>query len=84
MGHMGDRATRQRARGSVKLLLTVPEAAEALGLGRSVVYELLVAGELDGVKIGRARRIPVRSLEKFVTRHMVTGRKERVDDTSRA
>jgi hypothetical protein len=31
---------------------------------------LLVAGELAGVKIGRARRIPVRSLEAFIARRM--------------
>ncbi len=67
-------ATRQRAIGSVKLLLTVPEAAEALGLGRSIVYELLLTGELTGVKIGRARRIPVRSLEAFIARRMAKER----------
>jgi excisionase family DNA binding protein len=61
----------------VKLLLTVPEAAEALGIGRSVVYELLLTGELIGIKIGRARRIPVAALETFVERRMSTA-KERI------
>lgn len=49
-----------------KLLLTVPEAASALGVGRSVVYELLLAGDLSGIRIGRARRIPVHELERFI------------------
>ena len=50
------------------------QAAAALGLGRSVIYELLLAGELAGVKIGRARRIPVRSLEVFIARRMAKER----------
>src|SRR5262249_54626941 len=69
-GDTGAMATPQNVPGPIKLLLTVPEAAQALGLGRSVIYELLVAGELAGVKIGRARRIPVRSLEAFIARRM--------------
>ena len=61
----------------VKLLLTVPEAAQALGIGRSVVYELLLTGELLGIKIGRARRIPLVALESFIARRM-TKAKERI------
>jgi excisionase family DNA binding protein len=53
---------------AVKLLLTVPEAAKALGVGRSLVYELLITGKLASVKIGRARRVPVSALELFVSR----------------
>ena len=44
---------------NTKLLLTVPEAAECLGLGRSKVYQLMTSGQLRSVSIGRARRIPV-------------------------
>lgn len=50
----------------VKLLLTVPEAAQALGVGRSVIYDLLLCGSITSVKIGRARRIPVATLEAFI------------------
>ena len=69
-------ATRQDSLAPIKLLLTVPEAAQALGLGRSVIYELLVSGELAGVKIGRARRIPVHSLEAFIARRMAREREQ--------
>lgn len=48
------------------LLLTVEEAAEALALGRTKVYELLESGSLRSVKIGRLRRIPVQALHEFV------------------
>ncbi len=48
------------------LLLTVPEAARQLSLSRSKVYELLDAGAIDSVTIGRARRIPFAACEKFI------------------
>lgn len=48
------------------VLLTVEQAAEALALGRTKVYELLDSGSLRSVKIGRARRIPVDALAEFV------------------
>ncbi len=50
------------------VLLTVEQAAEALALGRTKVYELLDAGALRSIKIGRARRIPVEALQEFVRR----------------
>jgi excisionase family DNA binding protein len=48
------------------VLLTVEDAAQALALGRTKVYELLDAGQLRSVKIGRARRIPLEALHEFV------------------
>ncbi len=50
-----------------KLLLTAIEAAKALGVGRSKVYELMAGGQLGSVKIGKCRRIPANALEAFVT-----------------
>jgi len=48
------------------VLLTVEDAAQALALGRTKIYELLDAGKLRSIKIGRARRIPVDALHEFV------------------
>ena len=48
------------------LLVTVPEAAKRLSLGRSTVYQLLMTGELTSVKIGKARRIPTAALDAFL------------------
>ena len=42
---------------SVRLLLTPTEAAEALGIGRSKLYELLRDGVVPSVTIGACRRI---------------------------
>lgn len=49
-----------------KLLLCPEEVAEALGLGRSKVYELLASGRLRSVKVGRSRRVTVDQLQTFV------------------
>ena len=48
-----------------KLLLTIPEAADRLGVGRSHLYELLRRGEIVSVRLGRSRRVPVTALEDF-------------------
>lgn len=48
------------------LLHTIEEAGGRLKLGRSAVYELITSGELESVKIGRARRIPEDALVAFV------------------
>lgn len=50
-----------------KILLTVPEVAHRLGLGRSFIYQLVMKGEIRSIKLGRARRIPVDALEQFVS-----------------
>ena len=51
-----------------RLLLTVPEAAEALAISRSKLYELFVAGLVRSVRIDGSRRVPVEELETYVTR----------------
>ena len=50
------------------LLLTPTEAARALGIGRSKLYELLQAGALDSVRIGICRRIPADALTELIGR----------------
>lgn len=49
-----------------QLLVTVSDAAPALGVGRSTVYELLYSRRLPSAKIGNRRRIRQRDLEAFV------------------
>jgi excisionase family DNA binding protein len=48
-----------------ELLLTVGEAARRLGIGRSLLYRLMLEGQVLSVKIGRSRRVPVWALEEF-------------------
>lgn len=60
-----------------KLLLTPVEAARALGIGRSKVYELLSSGELDSVRIGSCRRVPADALHSFLVELRNGGRTAR-------
>jgi len=48
------------------LLLTPVQAAQALGVGRSTVYELMREQTLPSVRIGSARRVRVADLEAYV------------------
>jgi excisionase family DNA binding protein len=51
-----------------RVLLTLEEAAQALGISRSKLYELLRAGAIECVRIDRLRRIPLQALHQFVER----------------
>ena len=51
-------------------LYSIKEAAEQCSIGRSKVYELIGAGEIAVVKIGRRSLIPADSLEAYVERLM--------------
>jgi excisionase family DNA binding protein len=51
---------------SYRLLLTIPEAAQVLGVSRSILYQLVRAGEVATIKIGRSRRVPIVALEQYV------------------
>lgn len=53
-----------------KLLLDVREAAARMGCSRSLLYELIAAGELGFMKIGRLTRIPLSALEDLIARRM--------------
>ena len=50
------------------ILLTIPEAARKLRIGRTLTYELIADGELEVVHIGRAARVPLEALADFVER----------------
>src|SRR6266702_4924426 len=66
-----DNATRQPAYAGPadgKLLLTVDEAAYRLGIGRTLLYNLISTGEVQAVPVGRLRRVPSESLTEYVDR----------------
>jgi excisionase family DNA binding protein len=65
-----DRDVPQPEQLEIRLLLTVTEAAHALNLGRSLVYELVTTREIASIKIGRARRIPVPALHEFISHQL--------------
>jgi excisionase family DNA binding protein len=53
-----------------KLLLTVPEAAKALGISRSKLYQLISAGTVRSVRIDGSRRVPVEALNTYINQLM--------------
>lgn len=50
------------------LLLTPEQAAHRLRISRSTMYELMASGQVESVKVGRARRVPVDALTQYVAR----------------
>jgi len=48
-----------------KLLLTVEEAAERLGIGRTTTFALIRTGALRSVRIGRLRRVRTTDLDFY-------------------
>ena len=50
------------------LLVDVERAAEVLGVGRSLFYQLLQTGQVESLKIGRRRVVPLAALQAYVER----------------
>ena len=50
------------------LVLTIEQAAQRLGIGRTLMYALVTSGEIESVTIGRLRRIPAECLTEYVDR----------------
>lgn len=48
------------------VVYTVDEAARALRISRSVIFELIRSDQLHTVKLGRRRLVPVKALHEFV------------------
>lgn len=71
MGRWAATATPQRhpaAPDARRLLLRVEEAADRLGIGRTLMYELVARGDVESVPVGRLRRIPAECLDEYVAR----------------
>lgn len=46
--------------------LSVPEAATALGIGRSAAYEAARTGDLPTIRVGRRLLVPIVALERWL------------------
>ncbi len=51
-----------------RLLLTVEEAAELIGICRSNMFKLIRQGDVKSVKVGQLRRVTPAALDDFVQR----------------
>jgi excisionase family DNA binding protein len=52
-------------------LLTVPEVAERLHVGKTTVWEMIYRGELPSLLIGRSRRVREVELDEWIRRQAV-------------
>lgn len=50
------------------LSVRVGDASRMIGIGRTKLYELIKAGDLEKVKIGRATLVTMRSLRRLIER----------------
>jgi len=51
-----------------RVLYSVQEAADLLGVGRTYMFHLLATGEVDSFKIGRLRKISIDALDGYLER----------------
>jgi excisionase family DNA binding protein len=51
-----------------RLLHSVEEAANLLGIGRTFMLQLVATGEIDSFKVGKHRKIPVGALYMYIER----------------
>ena len=54
--------------GIPRAAISVEEAAEALGIGRTYAFQLIKDGALETIKAGRRRLVPVKAVEAFLAR----------------
>lgn len=47
-------------------ILTVPQVAQALGIGRKAAYALVKDKKLGHIRVGRTIKVPKFSLEEFI------------------
>jgi len=53
---------------AASITVRIPRAVAMTGMCRSMIYQLIRAGEIEKVKIGRSTLIPVDSLQDFMRR----------------
>ena len=64
---MTERAERPTS-GPDRLLYSVAEAADLLGIGRTFMFQLVATGEIDSFKIGNRRKIHRDELDGYIER----------------
>jgi len=53
-----------------RLSYTIPDAATAIGVSRSLLYQLIGAGEIRTFKVGTRTLVPASELSAFIDRKM--------------
>ncbi len=64
----GESSVRPQERRALDLL-SIPEACQELGMGKSWVYRHLRSGEIPSVKLGRSIKVKREDLEEYLETH---------------
>ena len=51
---------------NIPLVMTVPQAAKILQIGRNAAYQLVNTGQIRSIRIGRTIRIPQSALLEYL------------------
>jgi excisionase family DNA binding protein len=54
-------------------LYSIPEAADVLAVGRSLLCEMIAAGRIDSIKVGRRRLLSASAITAFIHKAGATG-----------
>ena len=57
-----------------KRVYSIREAAQALGIGRTLAIKLVRSGQLRSIKLGRRRVVPAAALEELLQQGAPDGR----------
>jgi excisionase family DNA binding protein len=49
-----------------RLLYSVTEAARLLGVGRTYMFRIIAAGEIESIKVGKLRKIPRDAFGRYI------------------
>jgi len=60
------RLAKAREMNATPKLMSVPEAATVIRVGRSKMWQLVWGGEVESVFVGRQRRVVAASLDKYI------------------
>jgi len=55
------------------ICVRINDAARMIGVGRTKLYELIAANEIETVKLGKSTRVTTASLRELVKRQRVSG-----------
>ena len=58
----------EAAIGHAPITVRIRDACRMTGIGRSKLYELIAAGEIEIIKVGAITLIPTAALEHFIER----------------
>lgn len=47
-------------------LLSAEQVAQRTNLGRTTVFGLIASGDIESIKIGKLRRVPVEAVDAFI------------------